>query len=128
MSFLSFIPIVGNIVDAVKSYVTKKQDVDLEKYKVDGVVSVERMKQDVEIVKARSELLAALKDDKGIQLARGLIMLSASVWISLIFWDSCFRDILPVGWTWRVLALPSNIEYIPYAVVAFLFALAWTKK
>jgi hypothetical protein len=109
------------------AFLNKKQDVALEKYKVDGQVNVSAMVQDTEIIKARAALAAALKDDPVVRWGRRFFIYPIGVWFTLICYDSAFRRLLPAGWTWEVLALPQNLNYIPYAVVAFLFVSAWKK-
>lgn len=118
-TIIQFIPRVLGIIE-------KKIDVDLEKYKVDGVVNVEALKSDVEIIKARAALAEAMKDDLPTRVGRGALIGGTGLWFLLILWDSCFRNLMPEV-TWRVLALPESIQYLPYAVVAYLFVTAWKK-
>lgn len=110
------------------SFLNKKEDAAVEKYKVDGKVDVAAMQQDTEIIKARAALAAALKDDPVVRWGRRLFIYPVGVWFSLIVYRSIFQE-HPVmeQYTWVIKALPDNLHYIPYAVVAFLFVSAWKK-
>ena len=57
--------------------------------------------------------------------ARDLILNWYAIYISLIFYDSCFRNLLPDWMTWRVLAIPSELSYLCTGIIAFLFVSAW---
>jgi hypothetical protein len=124
---LKLIPGIGGIVTSIENVLNKKADVALEKYKVDGTVSVAAIDADTKIIEARARLAAAMKDDTATKWGRGAIILFTCLWTAGIFWDSTFRELLPPGWTWRVLALPKNLEYMPYGVFAYLFVTAWKK-
>jgi hypothetical protein len=119
---------VKELIPSLLAYLTKKQDVDLEKYKVDGTVDVAAISAETEIVKARAALVAALKDDPVLRWGRRLFIYPVGVWFALIVYDSAFRNILPKGWTWTVLALPQNLEYVIYVITGFLFIHSWIKK
>lgn len=124
-SFLSAIPFLGKIVDAVTSYFNKKQDVILEKYKVDGVVNVEAMKEDTKIIEARASLASAMKDDPVNKWGRRFFIYPVGVWFTAIVGDSLLHNAF--HYAYRVEALPKNLDYIPYAIVAYLFVTAWKK-
>jgi hypothetical protein len=111
---------VLGFIPAVFEYLNKKQDIDLEKYKVDGTV-------DVSIIQAQAQLQAVLKDDPVLRWGRRFFIYPVGVWWTLVVYDSCFRELLPDWMTWRVLALPPNLEYIVYAITGFLFLHAWRK-
>lgn len=124
-SWLSLIPIVGKAFDAWSAHDQKKQDVVLEKYKVDGSVNVELMRQDTEVIKARADLAKVMKDDPTTRWGHRLFIYPVGVWFSAIV-SYCilhpyFPNILPV------LALPKQLDYVPYAVIAYLFVTAWKK-
>jgi hypothetical protein len=122
---LSLIPFVGKAVDAWAAHDQKKQDVVLEKYKVDGTVNVEVMRQDTEVIKARATLAAVMKDDPVNRWGRRFFIYPIGTWFAAIVYYCIFHpyfpEILPV------LALPTQLDYIPYAVVAYLFVSAWKK-
>jgi hypothetical protein len=127
MSFfgdLAFGAIKG-IVDPIASIFNKKTDAAVEKYKVDGVYNVEAMKQDTEIIRARVDLAKAMKDDPTTKMGRRFFIYPVGVWFTAIVVDSLLHKALE--YTYRVEALPTNLEYIPYAVIAYLFVSAWKK-
>src|SRR5688572_8293673 len=128
MWFLSAIPIVGKAFDAVSSYYNKKQDVDLEKYKVKGQIDIASVNADVAIIQARAELAKAMKDDPVNKWGRRLVLYPTGLWYALIVWDSVARNnSLLEAYRWEILALPSNLDYIPYAVIAYLFVTSFRR-
>lgn len=124
-SFLSAIPIIGKVIDALAAYAAKKQDVALEKYKVDGTVNVQAMQEDTRIIQARVDLAKVMKDDSTTKWGHRLFIYPVGVWFTLIVAYCIFHPYF--GWFLPVLALPNNLLYIPYAVIAYLFATAWKK-
>lgn len=125
-SWLSLIPIVGKAFDAWSAHDQKKQDVVLEKYKVDGTVNVELMRQDTEVIKARADLAAVMKDDPTTRWGHRLFIYPVGVWFTCIVCYCIVQPYFP-GIIKPVLALPLNLGYIPYAVIAYLFVTAWKK-
>lgn len=113
MGILDILNIVPSIIDLGKTWINKKADVELEKYKVNGVF-------DVTLIQARAAVAAARAADTVDRWGRRLIVYPTGVWYTLIVADSCFRNALPADWTWRILALPPDLAYIPYAVVGYL--------
>lgn len=111
---------IPTLLNGVLQWLNKKQDIDLEKYKVDGQVNVTALETDARIAIAVTQLQAVLKDDPFIKWSRGILLLFTTMWFAAILWDSIFRNLLPDWATWRVLALPDNIAYMPYAVVGYL--------
>src|SRR4051812_20899441 len=122
---LSMIPFVGKAIDAWSAHDQKKLDVGLEKYKVDGTFDVEAMRQDTEVIKARAQLAAAMKDDPVNKWGRRLFIYPVGVWFVAIVTDSLLHRAF--SYTYRVEALPQNLDYIPYAIIAYLFVTAWKK-
>lgn len=123
LRLLSFLP---QIFTGVFTWLNKREDVTLEKYKIDGKVDVEAMRQDTAIIAVRARLAEAMKDDPAGKYGRWLFIVPTGVYFTLVVYDSCFRMAFE-GYTWRILALPQSVEYIPYAVVAYLFVTAWKK-
>ena len=120
MSLLSIFPVIGQLAGAASSYFQKREDVKLEKYKVDGKV-------DEATIVGLSRLSEHLIQIRFYRVMQGFFLLPTGVYYALIVWDSCMRKLIP-GWTWRVLELPENVQYIPYAVVGYLFVKAWRNK
>jgi hypothetical protein len=117
---LSFIPVIGKGFDAVSSYFNKKQDVDLEKYKVDGQVNVEAMHADIALIQAQKELRLADKGDLGVRVAMWLFLIPSGIYYTAYMWDSTFRNVWP-DYTWRVLTPEEGIWKILMIIVGYLF-------
>lgn len=124
----AWLPIIGPFIQAALNAYTKSQDTKIALTQIAATRDTEFGAQDVQIIQARSGLAIALKDDIGVKFARDLILNWYAVYISLIFYDSCFRNLLPDFMTWRVLALPASLEYLCAAIVALLFVSAWRGK
>lgn len=125
LKILSLANLLPNIISGVFGYLNKKEDSSLEKYRVDGVVNVEAMRQDTAIIQARAELAKAMKDDPSTKIGRWLIIIPTGLWYSAIIVYCIFHNAFP-EYTWQILALPPNLNYIPYAVVAYLLVTAWS--
>jgi hypothetical protein len=108
--------IISPITATITAIATKKAD-----------TKVEEGKQDVAVIQSRNALLSVIHGDPAIATGFYLFIVPSGVHYALVIWDSCFRNLWP-DWTWRVLEIPGNMQYIPYAVVAFLFGLAWRGK
>jgi len=106
-----WLPIIGPVIDGIVSVVKGFQDT---KVKLDT--------NDLEEVKARMALLAALKDDIGIRLARDIVMFPVALWTALISWDTIVALRFP-SLVYHVAPYPPSLSYLPYAVLAFLFGL-----
>jgi hypothetical protein len=118
---LAWIPFIGPVLNAIAGAYGKFKDTQVAKL-------VSNNATDVAIVDARAKVAIAFKDDPGVKFVRDMIMGCVALWIGLVFWDSCFRNILPTYLTWRILALPGPLEYIPHMVLAFLFVDSWRSK
>lgn len=127
MWFLSAIPVVGKIADAVASYFNKKQEVDLEKYKVKGNIDIEAMKQDTAIIQARVDLAKVMKGDPATNLGRLLILAPVGIYMSVQFYYLAFWNLLPDYLVWEPLDIPDKLQYIPYAAIAYLFATSFKR-
>lgn len=114
---LGWLPIVGPIIDGIVSIVKGSQDT---KVKIDT--------NNLEEVKARLEVIKVMKDDPGTRLCRDLIMFPVAVWCALASWDT----IVAVNWPWLrflVAEFPKGpLEYLPFAVLGYLFGLAIRSK
>lgn len=113
------------ILTPIAAIFNKKTDASIEKYKIDGTVNVEAMRQDTEIIKARADLAKAMKDDVTTRLGRWFFVFPVGIWFSAIVFYCIAGPYFPE--IKIVKALPNNLDYIPYAVVAYLFVTAWKK-
>ncbi len=109
----SWIPILGPIIQGIVSIFTSYESTQLGKYTVDGKV-------DVAAMEASTQLAIATQSDIGVRLARDLIMFPVAVWTALISWDNVILGIKP-AWFIKIVAYPPALEFLPYAVIAFLF-------
>lgn len=111
---LSWLPIIGPIVQLIVSIFTKKQDTDLAKLQT-------KTNAEVENAKTAANIIYATKDDMGIRLARDIIIYPVAVWTALVTWDtiiaeSSFRDMM-----FHVASFENtSVPYLPYAVLVFL--------
>lgn len=125
---LSLIGAIPGALNGLFTWLNKKEDTTLGKYTIDGNVNIAAMQQDTLIIQARAQLAAAMKDDPATKMARRLLMYPVCLWFALIVFDSVFRENEYIGpYTWRVLALPGNLSYLPYAVVAYLLVTSFKK-
>lgn len=114
-SLLSWVPIIGPVVDGIVSIFTKYQDTSLGKYVADADVTKSGYAASV-------QTLIAFKDDIGIRLTRDIIMFPTSCWTGLFVWDKII-EIRHPDWVWGVMPMTeaSGLSFLPYAVITFLF-------
>lgn len=103
---------VLNIVPSVFEWLNKREDSKVATARIDG---------DVEIAgtQAIASVAIARAGDLIDGIARAIILWSVSGWVASIFLYCVLKPYFP-GFLKPVLAIPSNIEYIPYAVVGYL--------
>src|SRR3990167_4788347 len=118
---------ISKAFDVIGGIVNKRQDVSLEKYRVDGQVQISELENEVKAKTVLGNLLETLKDDKVIAWGRRLFIYPTGIHYALTLYDSCFRNVLPDWATWRTLELPANMQYIPYAVVGFLLLMVYKR-
>lgn len=127
--FLAFLiqglPFFGKLTDAFTNFTNKKMDTALEKYKEDGTVNIEAMKQDTAIIQARTNLAIVMKDDPATKYGRWFFIVPTGLFYIGVIWDSTglLRDFHKLN----MLELPVWMQYMPYAVIAYLFVSAWKK-
>lgn len=130
LSILSVIPVIGPIIQGVVDLFAKKMDVDLQK-QVDANKTALGKQQDISktdlgVIQTRALVAIAFKDDLGVRLIRDLVMFPVSVWTGFYFFYLTFKNNLPPSW--EVGLPPDNMQYIPYAMIAFLFVTAYRGK
>lgn len=122
MGFLSFllqgIPVIGKGFDAFTNHTNKKMDTEVEKLRVNG-------KLDADVIQARANLAAVMKDDPATKFGRWFFIVPTGLFYTATIWDSSqlTRGLMTFG----TLEIPSWMQYMPYAVVAYLFVTAWRK-
>lgn len=120
MGFLTFllqgIPVVGKVVDAFTNYTNKKMDTEVEKLKVNGQV-------DLGVIQARTQLAEVMKDDPATKWGRWFFIIPTGVFYTMTIWDS--TKLARSFFVFGTLEIPAWMQYMPYAVVAYLFVTAW---
>lgn len=104
--------IVSPITGMVTAIFTKKED-----------TKVEEGRQDVSVIQSRNALLGSIHRDPAIATGFYLFIVPSGLHYSSVVLYCLVKPW--VAWWPVVLAIPGNMQYIPYAVVAFLFGLAW---
>lgn len=112
LSALSWIPLLGPIIEGLFGFLNKRSDNALEKYKT-GVSA------DTEDAKTSASIIEATQDDIGIRLMRDAACLPVVVWSMLIGWDTIIAKKWPYL-MWHVEKYPDSVAYLPYAVLIFL--------
>lgn len=128
MWFLNLINPFNKVVDVIGAYVAKRQDVDLEKYKVNGQVNIKAMEADLAIIQARADLAKARANDPADRLARILMMWGLGVYVSVYTYWLTFANKLPEWILIEPKELTGDIKYLFMAVIAYLFVSAWKGK
>lgn len=123
-----WIPFIGPFIQAAVSAFSKFEDASVQKTQIAATKDVAIGAQDVSIIGIRADVAKSFAHDIGVAFARDLILNWYAIYISLVFYDSCFRNLLPPYMTWRVLALPDSLNYLCAGIVAFLFVTAWRGK
>lgn len=124
-SFLSVIPILGPIIQGVVDVFNKQADISLQRQVDTNKTALGRQqdenKTDVAIIQTRAQVALGFKDDLGVRLIRDVTMFTPAVWTGCYFYNLIYP-------TWTVGIPPDSMQYIPYAIIAFLFATAWRGK
>jgi hypothetical protein len=122
MGFLTFLiqglPLIGRAFTSFDKYQENKMNAAVETTKINGQV-------DLGVIQARAELAKVMKDDPATKFGRWFFIVPTGLFYTGCVWDSTgvLRDIYKLG----MLELPGWIQYMPYAVVAYLFVSAWRK-
>lgn len=103
---LSWIPLIGPVVQGIVSIFTKMQDTKLQTLQTETQASV--------------QIIEATKDDIGLRIMRDAICLPVAVWTALIGWDTIVSARYPFL-MFHVNPFPETVEYLPYTVLVFLF-------
>lgn len=107
--------LVSGIVGPLFNWLNKKED-----------TKVVESNNDVSVIQSRNTLLGQIHQDPAIAIGWYIFILPTGIWYAAIILYCLVKPWVP--WWETVLALPANLYYIPYAVVAFLFGLAWRGK
>lgn len=102
------------------AYLNKKQDVGLEKYKIDGIVKTELIQADVEISKINSRRIVDQFVYLGFRICTYLVIFPTALWFACGMYDSTFRNLLPDYMTWRTLELPADMKIMAGAALTYI--------
>lgn len=121
---LSWIPLLGPIIQGLVSIFVKQQDVKLAEHQAD-------VSADTEDAKTAANIIETTKDDIGLRILRDMACLPVVVWSMLIGWDTIVAVRYP-DWMWHTEKYPDSVSYLPYAVLVFLLGNiginAWKRK
>jgi hypothetical protein len=106
---------LSSLIGGIFSYLSKKQDVALEDTKQKG----RTRRAEVE---ASVETLKIFKDDIDLRIARDIVVYPTCIYSAVTVWD-WFVVLRYPDLVWGVKAIPSGslLEFLPYAVMVFLF-------
>lgn len=115
---LAFIPILGPLIQGAFGLVSKGMDVRLA-----GI------KDNSERIKLQHELTMSNQDRANANLQRDLICFPVAAWCALGTWDTIVAESSLHNWMWHVAKFPQGpLEYLPFAVLAYLFGNAWLNR
>jgi hypothetical protein len=107
------------LVGPLFSWLNKKEDVNLEKFKVNRVVDQAALAAHVEALKSRRDVLMEAMKYRGIRFFQYAFMAPLAVWFNaVILWCIAGPYFPEIKVVW---ALPGNLEYVLSAIVGFLF-------
>jgi hypothetical protein len=110
---LSWIPLLGPIIQGIISIFTKWQDVKLDTLKTNR-------SSDIEEAKVSAQIIQTTQDDIGLRIMRDLVCFPIVVWVALVSWDTIVALHYP-DWMFHVAGFDrTSAPYLPYAVITFL--------
>lgn len=111
---LSWIPLIGPIIQGFTSIFAKWQDTKLETLKtVRG--------SDIEEAKVSAQIIQSTQDDIGLRIMRDLVCLPIVVWVALVSWDTIVAESYLKDYMWHTASFDkTSAAYLPYAVITFL--------
>lgn len=112
LSILTWIPLLGPIIEGLFGFLNKRQDNALVKFKIGT-------EADTEDAKTSARIIEATQDDIGIRLMRDAVCFPVVIWSMLIGWDTIVAKRFP-EWMFHVEKYPDSVAYLPYAVLIFL--------
>lgn len=119
MMFLSWLPVIGPIIQGLFSFLNKVQDKEIVRIQTDGTTQVTALK-------ASADVTMHAQDDIGVRLCRDLIMAPGSAWCGLYLWDKIMAHHYP--WlVWDVATLDGPLAVLPHALLVFFFGYAAIK-
>lgn len=112
--------VISPITNVVGGYLNKRQDVDLEKFKVNGVVDVEAVRAHIAALTLRRDLLIEAMKYKAIRFFQYAFMAPLAVWFNAVVFRCIAGPYYPqIKVVW---ALPGRGDEILMIIIVFLFA------
>lgn len=119
---LTWIPIVGPIIQGIVDIVKGQQDTTVKRYQEDTKRLGKETDADVSVIQTRAAFGIAT-NSIGTTLMRDIVMYPVAVHTLLIYWDAIFAS--HPAFVFGVKTAPQELMYIPYAVIAYLFVTAY---
>lgn len=105
---LSWIPLIGPIIQGIVSIFTKVEDTKL------GMRTAE-----VDEAKVSAQIIQTNSTNIGLRIITDMICAPVAVWTMLIGWDTIVAKHWPYL-MWHTADYPPSVSYLPYAVLMFL--------
>lgn len=107
--------LIGLLLSGVMNLFGKVEDKQITQIKTDGEVTIAE-------TQASAQIIHDTADDIGVKLCRDIIMWPVAVLTALLTWDNIIVHTHPT-WVITVESYANNpgFEYLPYAVITFLF-------
>jgi len=118
--WLSLVSKILDIPEMVSAYFNRKQDIDLEKYKVDGQVDETRLKAAIQV------LIEEQKTGGG-RAMKYIFVYPLGIWWLALIVNQIIRDFLPTGLKWNVYTVPILDTWGGW-IIAYLFLHATLSK
>jgi len=123
---LSWIPILGPIIEGVVSIFAKYRDTDLARYQT-------TLGTQVEEAKVSAQIITATKDDILLRILRDLVIAPVVVWTMLLCYDTIIAESAYSEYMWHLASFEkTGAPYLPYAVLIFLLGNiginTWSRK
>lgn len=112
--------VISPITNVFGAYLNKRQDVDLEKFKVDGVIDVEAVRAHIAALTLRRDLLLEAMKYRGIRFFQYAFMTPLALWFNAVVFHCLVGPYWPENKV--VWALPGRGDEILMIVIVFLFA------
>lgn len=111
--------IIGGLATPFFSWLNKKEDTNLEKFRIDGTVDQAALAAHVQLLQARRDILVQAMQYRGMRLIQYGFMIPLVIWFNAIVGYCLLHPYYPEVKT--ILALPSNLDYVMSGIIAFLF-------
>lgn len=105
---LSWIPLVGPIIDGIVSIFSKFKDTQL------GMRTAE-----VQEAQVSAQIIQTNSSNIGLRIIIDMICFPVAAWTMFISWDTIVAKRFP-ELMWHTANYPTSVSYLPYAVLTFL--------